>query len=148
MNVTSSTTSLFSPKYVPSGSSTESDSESSIWDMKFTDISLFAADIQWRLDPHWGFWINHLVSQTNSILTSSSPLGLGLVKSWIGHLLITIDTPPPPKVGASASSSAGSGCGSGAGKNGGVWGGFTVEGGGSVCSAIVRFVIHIVSCLF
>ena len=50
--------------------------------MKFPDMSLFAADTQCCLDPHWGFWISHVVSQTKSISTSSSLLGLGLVKYW------------------------------------------------------------------
>ena len=62
MNVASSTSRLSSTKYVPRDSSRESDPESSRWDMKFPDISSFAADIQWRLDSHWGFWISHMVS--------------------------------------------------------------------------------------
>ena len=54
MNVTSSTSRLSSTKYVPRDLSTESNPESSRWDMKFTDISLFVADIKWRLDPTGG----------------------------------------------------------------------------------------------
>ena len=50
------------------------------WDMKFTDIYLFAADIQWRLDTHWGLWISNVVSQTKSIFMYSSPFVIGPVK--------------------------------------------------------------------
>ena len=76
MNSASSTSRLSSTKYVASYSSRESDLESIRWDMKFPDISSFAADIQWRLDTHWGFWISHVASRTKSIFTSSSLLGL------------------------------------------------------------------------
>ena len=68
-NVTSSTTRLSSPKDVLRDLSTESNMESSRWDMRFTKISSFPADIQRRLDPHWGFWIRHMVSLTKSIST-------------------------------------------------------------------------------
>ena len=81
MNYTSSTASMSSTKYIPGDLSTESNTESSRRDMKVPDIYSFVADIQWRLDPHWRFCIIHMVLQTKSILTSSSPLGLGTVKS-------------------------------------------------------------------
>ena len=81
MNFTSSTARLSSPMYVPRDSSTETNLESSRWDMKLPDISSFAADIQWRLDTHWGFWIIHVVSRTKSISKTYPPLGLGPVKS-------------------------------------------------------------------
>ena len=61
MNVTRSVYRLSIPKYVTRDSSTESNPESSRWDVKFPEFSSFAVDIQWRLDPHWGFWISHVV---------------------------------------------------------------------------------------
>ena len=60
--------------------------------MKFPDISLFVVYIQWRLDPHWGLCISHVVSQTNSIFTYYSLLGLGKVKSQ-SRLVMTIPSP-------------------------------------------------------
>ena len=62
VNVTRSTGRLYSPKYVPRDLSTYSNPESSNWDMKLPYSSSFASDIQWRLDPHRGFWISHVVS--------------------------------------------------------------------------------------
>ena len=87
MNVTISTTRLSSPKYVPRDLGTESNPESIRWDMKFPDIYSFAADIQWRLYPHWWFYISHIVFRIKSILTSSLPLGLRPVKSWIRSVM-------------------------------------------------------------
>ena len=44
-NVTRSTAMIYSPKYRPKDSITEPNPEPSRWDMKFTNIYLFAADI-------------------------------------------------------------------------------------------------------
>ena len=57
--------------------------------MRFPYISSFAADVQWRLDLHWRFWIIHVVSQNNSILTSSSPLGLEISLIKI-HVIVSL----------------------------------------------------------
>ena len=54
VNVTISTDRLSRPKYIPNDLSTESNPESSRWDMKFPDISSFAADIQWGWIPTGG----------------------------------------------------------------------------------------------
>ena len=81
INSTSSNARLSSPKYVPMYSSTESNLESSRWDMKCPDILLQEIPSGGWI-PNGGFWIIHVVSQTKSISTFSSPLGLGPVKSW------------------------------------------------------------------
>ena len=47
---------------IPRDSSTASNPESSRWDKKNSDSSSLAANIQWRLDPHRGFWISHVLS--------------------------------------------------------------------------------------
>ena len=92
MNFNSSTARISSPKYIPIDFSTKLNLESSRWDMKFPNIYSFAEYIQWRLDPHWGFYIIHVVSPTNSILTSSSLLRLVPVKSW-SMLVISMPSP-------------------------------------------------------